>query len=210
MLNKSLKKSDLDETFRPFFQDEKYDVVVIPKGTRLWKLSAYPITKEGETNWKGEKKNVSPWWSNVNPFRDDRAGIAARIEEAKLNGVSFKNYIRFASAVRIDWNMLSSYQEVTLTEDAKAFWGLFGATVSLTPEGEVAERSRANWEKAKAKLEELKEDICLPDLLGGLDDVYQFYIPNIYPEHLVQSYSKNLHDKGTIEVSAFGAKVVNG
>ena len=59
-------------------------------------------------------------------------------------------------------------------------------------------------------LSALKKEICLPEMLGGLNDAYQFYIPNIFPEDLIQSFSKNLHDKGTIQISAFGAKVVRG
>ncbi|WP_431284148.1 hypothetical protein ACQW02_04885 [Humitalea sp. 24SJ18S-53] len=211
MINAGLKKSDLHADFRPFFADSKYQVVIIPRGMRLWKLTAYSIPKVGETNWKGEKATVSPWWANVYPFQQDRKGIHARIEEAKLNKVGFKDYMRFVAAVRIDWNMLSNYQEITLNDECLAFWGLFGPTGVLSAASEVADRGRASWENARdVQLPAVQKRIELPSLLGGLDDAFQLYIPGIYPEMLTQAFSKNLHDKGTIQISAFGAHVVGG
>lgn len=211
MINGGLKKTDLDPSFRPFFADGKYRVVTIPRGTRLWKLTAYPIPKPGEKNWKGEAATVSPWWANVYPFQEDRRGIHARIEEAKLNKVGFKDYMRFVAAVRIDWNMLSNYQEITLNDDCLAFWGTFGPTGVLSAASEVADRSKPAWENARdVQLPAVQKRIELPSLLGGLDDAFQFYIPGIYPEMLIQAFSKNLHDKGTIQISAFGAHVLSG
>lgn len=211
MINGGLKKSDLAASFRPFFADSKYRVVIIPRGMRLWKLTQYAIPKRGEMSWNGEKAIVSPWWANVYPFQEDRRGIHARIEEAKLNKVGFKDYMRFVAAVRIDWNMLSNYQEITLSDDCLAFWGLFGPTGVLSAASEVADRSRPNWEAARnVHLPAVQQRIELPSLLGGLDDAFQFYIPGVYPEMLTQAHSKNLHDKGTIQISAFGASVIGG
>jgi hypothetical protein len=123
MISGGLRKNALPADCQPYFQDKTWRVVVIPRGTRLWKLSQYSIPKVGDLDWQGNKATVSQWWANVYSFQEDTMGIHARIEEAKLNLVSFQDYIRFTAAVRIDWNLLTKYQEITLADDCMAFWG---------------------------------------------------------------------------------------
>jgi hypothetical protein len=114
MKNASLSANDVPNYVKQAFKDGEINIITVPAGTALYKLSQYNIVNEK----RGD--SVSPWWSPVKPFREDKLGALGRYREAKLNKVSFEAMVRFASAVRADWNGLDNYQEISLKEATKA------------------------------------------------------------------------------------------
>ncbi len=100
------------------FLNKSATVVTLAVGTKLFKLSSYAVRE-------GSRGTLSPWWSPVLPFKEDKLGARGRYLEAKLNQVSMREMVRFASAIRVDWNDIAEYQEIKLKESAKCYWGQF-------------------------------------------------------------------------------------
>ncbi len=73
MINEGLAQHDfykLDKSQQAGFK--KFRVVIVPKGTLLFKM-----TKGAAEAWNGK---VSPWWSAVKPFLDDKEGALGRFQ----------------------------------------------------------------------------------------------------------------------------------
>ena len=68
---------------------------------------------------------VSGWWSFVKPHLEDVEGAKGRYEQAVLNGVDMSCMVRYMSAVKLEWNKLNYYVEVTTNCRLTAFFGEF-------------------------------------------------------------------------------------
>ena len=171
MKNSTLSIADVPDYVKKAFKDGKFSIIAVPAGTALYKLSQYPVVNEKRND------SVSPWWSPVKAFKEDRLGAIGRYQEAKLNGISFEAMVRFASAVRVDWNGLDNYQEITLTDSTMAVWGQFEPQPAYSPleKGNRVKQMVKNIE-AKAKIQE--KGHYVPEFLGGIE-AYQFWIPNL-------------------------------
>ena len=188
-----MNESDIPGYVKEAFKDGKFEIITIPAGTGLYKLSQYPIVNESRGN------SVSPWWSPVRPFREDKLGAVGRYQEAELNGVSFEAMVRFASAVRVDWNGLDNYQEISLTKDVEAVWGQFQPQPAYSPaeKGKKVEQMIKNIE-AKIKIQE--KGHYVPEILGGIE-AYQFWIPNLTKSDLRTSSTIPTNDKKGLAVA---------
>ena len=166
MLNRYLSESDfyllsadVQQAFRP-----GWEIVTIPNNTLLYKLTEY-----GAVDERKPFAPQSPWWSVVQPFKgikhQDTYGAAGRLEEAELNNLTLLDMVRFASCVKFNWNKLSNYVEIELLDSARAFWGQFSPMEKIDKEVPfVFQAHHQSW----------------PTLLGGLDEVFQLYIPNLH------------------------------
>ncbi len=225
MLNANITEADLPARYQPFFLNGKAKLVTIPANFPLWKLSSYmgsestvgdigPQTQD-ELTTPGKRKFITPWWANINPFGEDQLGARHRFKQAKAKGRRFQDEVRIANAVRIDWNGLSHYQEVVLTEPCRAFWGQFepvntkltykvlrdeNATAKPEHQKSTAQLTMA-LNRANNALAELRK-ICpdMPDMLGGVPDAWQFYIPNLSKYDLQEQATIDVHDKQLIEL----------
>jgi hypothetical protein len=224
MINADITARDLPEDKKEFFLGKKFRIVTIPAGFPLWKLSSFkgsedtvaPIGPETEAESNPKTgKFITPWWANVGPFEEDKRGARNRFEQAKLKGIRIQDEVRIANAVRIDWNGLSDYQEVVLTEPCKAFWGQFEpVNTHLTYKKLREENAKAKpkyqlttteltqkLNKANNALAEIRNNyLDFPDMLGGVPDAWQFYIPYLSKHYLKKQATINAHDKELIEL----------
>ena len=147
------------------FLDCMYTVVTVPAGTELYKLTSFGLPQ-------GPQDIISPWWSTVRPFRQDTVGMRGRYLEANLNQIPFAQMVRFASAVRGDWNALDNYLEIMLLEPARGLWGQYAPQPIWSP----TMQNRAAITAAQSDLNQSVGN--LPGTLGG-NDAWQLWIPNI-------------------------------
>ncbi len=164
--------NNVPEGVQSAFLDFQYTVVVVPAGTELWKLSSFGFWLE-----EGPETRLSPWWSTVRPFREDTVGVRGRYLEAGLNQIPFTQMVRFAAAVRGDWNALDEYQEIMLLEDARGLWGQYMPQPIWSPD--INDRGAIS-----AAASDLNQSIGnLPGTLGG-NDAWQLWIPNMTINHV--------------------------
>jgi len=149
------------------FLDFQYTVVDVPAGRELWKLSSFGLPLGGDPT-----SGLTAWWSTVRPFREDMVGARGRYLEAALNGIPFKQMVRFAAAVRGDWNALDLYQEVMLLESARGLWGQYMPQPIWSPS--INDRGAIT-----AAQSDLNQSIGnLPGTLGG-NEAWQLWIPSL-------------------------------
>ncbi|NBY05900.1 MAG: hypothetical protein EBQ82_11040 [Betaproteobacteria bacterium] len=77
---------------------------------------------------------LSGWWSLVNPapYNSEDMGAKGVFETAVLNGIDFSSMVRYFSAVKLEWNTLANYVEVTIgSKKINAWYGKF-APMSLS------------------------------------------------------------------------------
>lgn len=147
--------------------------VSIPKGTKLFKAT-----------YKELRDPLSPWWSTVLPFEENRFGVYDLMELAEDNDIRIREMIRFASAVSVDWNPLENYVEIVLDRSVDAYFGQF-----------APQKGVQDYEAFKTKIETRRENgqtsdyvsydsedadphhVYLPEMLGGIG-AWQLYIPN--------------------------------
>jgi hypothetical protein len=189
-----LRKSD-QNGFR------KVRVVTVPKDTHLFKM-----TKGAAA---AGQYGVTPWWSAVSPFLDDKEGALGRLQQAKANGISMTAMVRFMSCVCLDWNDLDNYVQVKLKVDARIFWGTFNPMPKFSQELWKADWNNPNEEGsgakalAKLKLMKLKEQqagFAVPDMLGG-PEAWQMYIPNLKDEHIERGGVISGHDMDALAMA---------
>ncbi|HEV2609623.1 MAG TPA: hypothetical protein VGU61_05090 [Noviherbaspirillum sp.] len=187
MINGSLQDSDFSKEpayIQEAFLNGKARVVSLKSGMKLFKLSSYTV-QEGRNGF------LSPWWSAVDPFEEDKLGARGRYLEAKANSVSMREMVRFASAIRIDWNDIEEYQEIALQDGAKAYWGGFApqpaatkvdsSKFSLDSPMSVKDMNAMVGQMVTnaTKRKRLKDmGVYVPDTLGGIE-AWQLYIPNL-------------------------------
>lgn len=207
ILNASLTEADIPAYVKKAFKGGRGRIVTIEACLPLWKLTQYALPDD-------PNGSVTPWWSPVNPYREDRLGARGRFMEARVNNVSFSEMVRYASAVRVDWNALTDYQEVTLNVYAKGYWGQYEPQPTMTPDDELEirgqktpptpEQLREIKAANDAKLQALrnKGQYVPMEWLGGIE-AYQFYIPNIKKSMLRESLSIPAHDKRAMALHLF-------
>ena len=195
MINQGLSNHDfykLDKSQQAGFK--KFRVVAVPRGTQLFKM-----TKGAAEAWNGK---VSPWWSSVKPFLDDKEGALGRFQQAKRQNVDMTAMVRFMSCVCLDWNDLDNYVQVELLDDARVFFGTFNPMPKFSQEIWKPDWNNKNDEGsgvktiAKVKLMQLKEKQAgfkVPDVLGGLE-AWQMFIPNLTDAHIERSSVISGHD----------------
>jgi len=168
MINQNFDpERDVPDDVAAAFLDYMYTVVDIPVGTELYKLTSYGLPFAD-----GPDAGLSAWWSAVKPFREDTVGMRGRYLEAVMNQIPFRQMVRFASAVRGDWNSLDDYQEIMLLEPARGIWGRYTPQPVWSPT--MSDRGALQAVKS-----DLNQSIGnLPGTLGG-NDAWQFWIPNL-------------------------------
>jgi hypothetical protein len=199
MLNGSLNQADFYK-LRKSDQNgfKKFRVVMVPKGTLLFKMTA-GVAAEGQYG-------VSPWWSAVKPFLDDKEGALGRLNQAKTKGMDMSAIVRLMSCVCIDWNDLDNYVQVRLKVDTRIFWGTFNPMPKFSQELWKPDWSNPNEDSsgkkalARVKVMNLKEKQAgfkVPDTLGG-EEAWQMYIPNLRDEHIERGSVISGHDMGAL------------
>jgi hypothetical protein len=148
-------------------------VVKLPGGFRLYKLT-------GDGAPEGAY-GVTPWWSTVLPWKEDREGAAGRYEQAVLNGIDMSSMVRYMSAVVVGWNALSEYIEVSIhpSWEVYCFWGKFAPMKLIGSEGDI-DKSAAYGQTTSAGYSQA----VLPTDIGVLL-AWQFFVPGLKNEHLL-------------------------
>lgn len=157
-------------------------VVTLPAGTRLFKLTQWPE--------RGDRQRLSPWWSRVEPADEDDLGARGAFETALLNGVSLREFVRFASAVTLEWNRLDLYVEVRLIEERPAYWGQFAPQAGRQggdPDGVTVEPNRDEaGAHDELRYEGEDQPVYLPSELGGVGS-WQLFVPDLTPAAIDRS-----------------------
>jgi len=102
--------------------------------------------------------------------------------------VTFRDLVRFISAVPLDWNKLDWYVEIVLKYDIYAFWGQFAPQESIqkAPPQETTltmqHGTLSGWSNYVDYGDGQK--VYLPDNLGGFG-AWQLYIPS-FDKHLIE------------------------
>ncbi len=154
-------------------------VVFLREGFELYKLTvAYfgPNLQEAK---------VSPWWSSLKEFEEDKEGALGRYIQAQMNKVDMSVMTRFMAAVRLDWNDMSDYLQIKLTRPCKAFWGAFAPQSLCSPLVQPADQAGA------------LAGAHLPDTLGVLE-AWQLYIPNLTEGDIERVTVVNGHDMAAL------------
>ncbi|MEG4304519.1 hypothetical protein [Microcoleus sp. D3_18a_C4] len=146
---------------RKAFLDQKAELVTLPKGMKLWKLTAYKPSKN--PNIHRFTTPITPWWSNCDPFKDDKRGVKGVFKDAEAASKLFLAYVRDRSAVTLEWNRLTYYMETSLVNPKEAFWGKYAPQPVSKNE----------------KYQTLYDGVYYPEFLGGWPDAFQLYIPNL-------------------------------
>ncbi|MGA0601279.1 hypothetical protein ACO2Q3_11315 [Caulobacter sp. KR2-114] len=180
---------------------KKFRVVTVPAGTLLFKMTK-GVAAAGQYG-------VSPWWSAVKPFLDDKEGALGRLNQAKANQISMTAMVRFMSCVCLDWNDLDNYVQIKLLDDAKVFWGTFNPMPKFSQELWKPDWANPNEEGsgakalARVKLMQMKEKqagFAVPDVLGG-PEAWQMYIPNLKEEHIARESVISGHDMAALSMA---------
>jgi len=92
MLNANLCQADFYK-LRKSDQNgfKKVRVVTVPAGTLLFKMTK-GVAAAGQYG-------VTPWWSSVKPFLEDKDGALGRLRQAQANGIDMTAMVRFMSCV---------------------------------------------------------------------------------------------------------------
>jgi hypothetical protein len=146
----------VSDAFQLLFGEPTKDL--IPAGMRLYKFNDF--SSPARTN--GADEPISPWWSPSLPYKHD-GGLQQKLNIARLNGVSSREWGRLTSVVKEDWNSLSYIFEMHLKVPV---YGWFGGFKGMSRSGGGASKRNAAIEKRGASR-------GLPG--GGT----QFYIPNL-------------------------------
>lgn len=153
-------------------------VVRVPAGTRLFKATQF------EEKW--ERDPLSSWWSTVKPFHENHYGARELLRTAELNKVSFRELVRFVSAVSLDWNTLNWYVEIVLAADLYAFWGQFapqkGVNSAAVPGTTLTSQPQKGGPADYVDHGDGRF-VYLPETLGGFG-AWQLYIPK-FAKHLI-------------------------
>lgn len=202
MLNANLCQADFYK-LRKSDQNgfKKVRVVTVPARTLLFKMT------KGAA--EAGQYGVTPWWSAVKPFLEDKEGALGRYQQAKMNGVDMTAMVRFMSCVCLDWNDLDNYVQVELVDDAKIFWGTFNPMPKFSQEIWKPDWNNPNPEGSgvktlqKVKLMQLKEQqagFAVPDTLGG-PEAWQMYIPNLKESDIRRQSVISGHDMRALSMA---------
>ncbi|MEZ5480483.1 MAG: hypothetical protein R3E95_24275 [Thiolinea sp.] len=153
-------------------------MVHLPKGTRLFKATQY------KEEWT--RSPLSPWWSTVECYEENEHSAYDLLRIANENGVSFRQLVRFISAVSLDWNKLDWYVEIVLKVDLYAFWGQFAPQKGIQQAGvqgtTVTTQADTGGSSTYVDHGDSQAEY-LPDILGGFG-AWQLYIPD-FDKHCI-------------------------
>lgn len=142
----------------------------------------YKLTSDGAPEHL-QRKKVTPWWSAVEPYLEDTEGALGRFKQAYLNGIDMSSMVRYMSAVKVEWNKLEKYVEISIKPGDKVscFWGEF-ATIphNNQPNDVIYQTVRQTISTGLGY-----QEAALPDTLGVLS-AWQFYIPNFSDAYIAQ------------------------
>lgn len=144
---------------------------------------------------------ISPWWSTVNPFEEEKdsgGGIYQAYRDCQHNvdtfggNLTMREWARFSSAVKAEWNSLSYYVQLSINKPLGAYWGQFQPMKSLQRNDEseldfMVRFIRGEDSAGTAKVTRDGSKFCiqykneskkyyLPETLGGMGS-WQLYIP---------------------------------
>jgi hypothetical protein len=197
----SMRPSDVSAF--PTRPDGKPDVrvVTLSGGFRLFKWTAGASPESAAYG-------VTPWWSPVAPYREDKDGAVGRFQQAKQQKTDMSSMVRFMSAVCIDWNDLDNYIEVAIRQGVQvcAFWGKFA------PQYKIAGLAVGPLTKEHTE-REARVGGVMPYELGGTDakfnptgrSAWQFYIPGLWDKHIQRGSVLPAHDMVTLRMHFLGA-----
>jgi hypothetical protein len=190
MLNEDLTRDKMPAHIRNAFGNQP-EIVTLPPGFRLFKLTQYSLMNPGDASKPFDiKQTLSHWWSPVEKYREDQLGALGRYKEAQLNGVNMQTMVRFAAAVSLDWNDLTNYLEVVTLDEIKCFWGTHSPQPMLSGTDPKKRQDALNLADDRG--------VYVPDTLGGIDTAYQFWIPNLTIEYVEERATLPAHDMRTL------------
>ena len=122
--------------------DPKWELTGFKKGEPPRAIELLVVTKiyrfdmgRAEESTSGATKGfISGWWSLFDHRFVNQMSAKDIYETACLNGISFSLMTRYFSAVRIEWNKLINYVEITLDKPVAAWYGQF-EPMALSGEG---------------------------------------------------------------------------
>ena len=177
-----LRKSDITA-----FGEGTVRVEELPAGFKLFKLSKGDAAAH-------PKYGVTPWWSPVQPFKEDYEGAIGRYNQAKLNKIDMSAMVRYMSAVCIDWNTLDNYIEVSAKAPLSVFWGTFAPQKSWSDKRNYSLRKEMDvGGTAPASRAMGTKDAVMPEDIGVLE-AWQFFIPKLKDEHIERHSTIPAHD----------------
>jgi len=100
-------------------------------GTKIYR---FDMGRAEESTAGATKGYISGWWSLFDHRYVNQMSAKDIYETACLNGISFSLMTRYFSAVRIEWNTLINYVEITLQKPVAAWYGQF-EPMALSGEG---------------------------------------------------------------------------
>jgi len=145
-------------------------LITLLPGTKIFRLDngSSPEFIDRDT----QKPALSGWWSLVNPapYNRDDMGAKGVYETAVLNGIDFSSMVRYFSAVKLEWNTLTNYVEVTIgPQQINAWYGKF-APMSLSDgldktkyQQLAAEAQADSSKKAPQSPDELRQNLQSQD-----------------------------------------------
>ena len=152
-------------------------VVTLQGPFKLYKLT-------GDKAKQSDKYGVvTPWWSPVDPYEEDGEGALGRFKQAYMNGIDMSSMVRYMSAVKVEWNTLAEYVEISIKrgEQVKCFWGEF-APMPLTSDL-VKYKNDLDTFSATSSGAQGYSAAELPVDIGALS-AWQFYVPKLTNDYI--------------------------
>jgi len=131
MTDQLINYRELTSSEKTGFIGDPQLITLLP-GTKIFRLDNESSPEFIDRNT--QKPALSGWWSLVNPgpYNQDDMGAKGVYETAVLNGIDFSSMVRYFSAVKLEWNTLTNYVEVTIgSQKINAWYGKF-APMSLS------------------------------------------------------------------------------
>jgi hypothetical protein len=162
------------------FKGELARKITLLPGTKIFRLD----NEDAPSGTYG----ISGWWSLVSPYMEDTEGAKGRYEQAVLNGLDMSCMVRYMSAVKLEWNNLNNYVEVTTSCELTAFFGKF-EPMALSSKDKADYINFLNLLKSRdGNYSSMSETFFggktrRGGLLGLLEG-WQLFIPNLKNEYL--------------------------
>jgi hypothetical protein len=148
-----------------FKKGEPIKLIKLKSGTRIYRFD--------EQNAPERDKYISGWWSLFDNRFVNQMSAKDIYETACLNEISFSLMTRYFSAVKLEWNDLINYVEVTLQNDVVAFYGQFEPmALSGEADGKGNRLIKAEYDKEVLRQKQKNSiyPVKTPEHLSGLLD----------------------------------------
>jgi hypothetical protein len=148
-----------------FKKGEPIKLIELPSGTRIYRFD--------EQNAPERDGIISGWWSLFDSRFVNQMSAKDIYETACLNEISFSLMTRYFSAVKLEWNDLINYVEVTLQKPVVAFYGQFEPmALSGEADGKGNRLIKTEYDKevARQKQRNSPYTVKTPEHLSGLLD----------------------------------------